>query len=193
MKPVLIGVISLVIVCISLSVGAQDRWSLAIGSGAAFATQDLGDADLDTGFGFEGTVVYRFMPHLAAYAGWGWSQFSADQSFAGTDVDFEESGYTFGLQFIHPFGTSKIDYLIRAGGVFNHIEAENTEGDIVGDSEHGLGWQIDAGLAIPLGSRWQVTPGVRYRALSSDIDMDDAETAVDLTYLSAGVGVSWSF
>src|SRR5690606_32054219 len=41
---------------------AQDRWSIALGSGVNFPTQDLGDAKLRTGFGFEGTVAYRFMP-----------------------------------------------------------------------------------------------------------------------------------
>jgi opacity protein-like surface antigen len=166
---------------------------LEIRGGTAFPTQKLGGADLDTGFGFEGSVAYRLMPHLAGYAGWGWNQFSAERSFAGADVDFEETGYTFGLQFVHPFGMSKIHYALRAGGIFNHIEAENTDGDIVGDSDHGFGWQIDAGLEIPFGDRWQVKPGVRYRALSSNIDVDNTETAVDLNYLSVGAGLSWSF
>ena len=52
-------VIGLVILLASHSVEAQDRWSMEICSGAAFGTQDFGDADLGTGFGFEGTVAYR--------------------------------------------------------------------------------------------------------------------------------------
>lgn len=81
MKYLQTAVINLAILFASHSVEAQDLWNLEFRSGVAFATQDLGDADLDTGFGFEGTVAYRFMPHFATYAGWGWNQFSAYQSF----------------------------------------------------------------------------------------------------------------
>lgn len=194
MKRVLIGIISLGIACAAHSLEAQDRWNIEVRGGAAFPTQDLAvGTELDAGFGFEGTVAYRVMPHLAAYAGWGWNQFAADQSFAGADVDFEETGYTVGLQFVHPLGTLPVNYLLRAGGLYNHIEAENTDGDIIGDSDHEFGWQVEAGLAIPLGNRWQVTPGVRYRSLSNDVDVDGTTTAVDLTDVSVGAGISWMF
>ena len=172
---------------------AQSRWALELRSGASVATQNLGDADLGVGLGFEGTAAYRFMPHLSAYAGWGWNQFAADRSFAGTDIQFEETGYTFGLQFIHPFGASKLHFLLQAGGVANHIEVENKDGDIIADSGHGLGWQVGAGLAIPLGERWRLTPSVRYRALSREIELNDVTTTADLNYFDAGVGISWLF
>ncbi len=87
-------------------VQGQDRLSLEVRSGVAYATQDLGDADLGAGVGFEATVGYRFMPHLSGYAGWGWGHFAADASFAGPNVDVEETGYTFGLHFMHPLGIS---------------------------------------------------------------------------------------
>jgi len=172
---------------------AQDRWSLEFRPGIDFATKDIADADLGTGFGFEGTVVYRFMPHLAAYAGWTWNYFGVDQSFAGTDASFEETGYTFGLQFIHPIGESDISYLVRAGGTYNHIEIENNNGDIIIDSGHGLGWQAEAGVVIPLSENFSLLPSVRYRALSRDIEIENINTSVDLNYFSVGVGLSWSF
>jgi hypothetical protein len=180
---------TLMLMCIAYSVEAADRWSLELRGGADFATRDLGDADLSTGYGFEGTVAFRFIPFLAAYAGWSWNHFSAEQSFAGSDVDFEETGYTFGLQFSHPLGESKLDYLIRAGGIFNHIEVENDSGDIIADSGHGLGWQIEAGLTVPLGQRWRFVPSVRYRSLSRDIEVNSVNTSVNLSYLSTGVGL----
>lgn len=52
---------------VSHPAAAQSRLSWEVRSGIAFATQNLGDADLGTGFGFEGTLAYRFMPHLAGY------------------------------------------------------------------------------------------------------------------------------
>ncbi len=191
MKYAQIAVLTLLVMLMTLH--AQDRWSLDIRGGADYATKELGDADLGVGLGFEGTAAYRFMPHTAVYMGWGWNHFNADQSFAGSDIDFEETGYTFGLQFIHPLGDTQLSYLVRAGGVFNHIEVEDQERDFIGDSEHEFGWQVGAGFMIPLGSKWSLTPSVRYRSLSSDIEIDATTTAVDLNYISAGVGLSRSF
>lgn len=112
---------------------------------------------------------------------------------AGSNVDFVEIGYLFGLQFIHPIGASNISYLLKAGGTYNHIETENTAGTIINDTGHGLGWQAGAGLAIPLGSRLQLIPEVRYRSLSRDMKTDNLTTPVNLDYISAGVGLSFSF
>jgi hypothetical protein len=172
---------------------AQNRWGVEFRSGIDFATKDIADADLKTGFGFEGTVAYRFMPHLAAYAGWSWNHFEVDQSFAGSDASFEEAGYTFGFQFLHPFGESEVDYLVRLGGTYNHLEIENNSGDIIIDSGHGLGWQAEAGFVIHLSGKFSLLPSVRYRALSRDIKIDNTNTSIDLNYVSVGVGLSWSF
>ena len=172
---------------------AQDKWSLEFRPGVDYATQDIADADLGIGFGAELTIAYRFMPHLAAYAGWSYNNFAVDQSFAGPDASFEETGYTFGLQFIHPIGESGLSYLVRAGGTYNHIEIENNDGDIIIDSGHGLGWQAEAGLVIPLSEKFSLLPSLRYRSLNRDIEIENVSTSVDLNYLSVGVGLSWSF
>jgi hypothetical protein len=74
------------------AVQAQARWSIELRGGAAFATRTLASTELEDGIGLEGTVAYRFMPHAAAYAGWDWLHFSSDHSFAGSDMDFEETG-----------------------------------------------------------------------------------------------------
>lgn len=172
---------------------AQNNLSLDFRTGAAFPIEKLGDADLNTGFGFEATLDYRFMPHLSAYAGWGWHKFTSDDSFAGSNVDFEETGYTFGLQFIHSMGISDLDFFIRAGGIYNHLEVENDDGDITADSGHGLGWQTEAGLVFPLGEKWRLMPGVRYRSLSRDIEIGNVTTSTDLRYIDLGVGLSVTF
>lgn len=192
-KPVLLLAFLLCSVSALQSLKAQDRWRVELRPAAAFTTKKLADADLKTGFGFEATLAYRFLPHLSAYAGWGWNRFSADMSFAGQNIDFEETGYTFGLQYIHPFGSSKIGYLLEAGGIYNHIELENQDGNIKADSGHGLGWQAGAGLAIPLGERFRLTPTVRYRSLSRDLKVGSVSRAADLNYISAGLGVAWIF
>ena len=82
-----------------------------------FPTKDFWDADTNLGFGFKATIAYRFLPHIAAYTGWGWSEFKANEPFGLPNVNFEETGYTFGLQFIHPFGESSLSYLLLAGAI----------------------------------------------------------------------------
>jgi hypothetical protein len=171
---------------------AQDRWSFELRPGVNFPIKKLGDANLKTGFGFEGTIAYRFMPHLAAYAGWGWNKFESDQSLAGTKLGYEETGYSYGLQFIHPIGESKINFLARAGGLANHIEVEKG-GNIIADSGHGFGWQVEGGVAIPLGEKFLLMPSVRYRSLSRDLKIETVNTSVDLNYLTVGVGLVVKF
>ena len=148
----LLGILALLLIAAPGTIHAQSRWRFEIRGGPAFVTQDLGDAALGTGFGFEGTVGYRFQPHLWAYAGWDWHRFSDEASFAGSENDLEETGYALGLQFEHPIGRSEAVALqLRAGGTYNHVEIENTAGDLVTDSEHGLGWETGAALAVRFG------------------------------------------
>ncbi len=191
-KYILAGIAFIALIMTTQTANAQKRWSMELRSGANLPTAKLGNTSLDTGFGFEGSFAYRFLPNLAAYAGWSWNKFPAAESMLGSNVDFEETGYLFGLQFIHPIAASKINYLLKAGGTYNHIETENTGGTIINDTGHGLGWQAGAGIAIPLGNRLQLIPEIRYRTLSRDIKMDNFTTPVNLNYLSASVGLSFS-
>lgn len=185
--------ISIILLMVATTSTAQKKWSFEIRPGANFATTELGDANLNTGFGFEGTVAYRLLPHLAAYTGWSWNRFSADQSFAGSNIDFVETGYCFGLQFLYPIGQSGISYMVKGGGTYNHIETENSDGKMINDTGHGLGWQAGAGITIPLSKRLLLIPEVRYRSLSREIKIDNITTAADLNYVSVGAGLSWSF
>lgn len=172
---------------------AQRSWGIEFRPGVNFATKKLVDASLKTGFGFEGIVKYCVVPSLSAYAGWSWNKFAANESFAGTENDFEETGYTFGLQFTNPFESRNLSYLIEAGGIYNHIEIENSNGNIIADSKHGLGWQAGIGIVLPVGESFQLTPTIRYRALSRDITLDEVKTPVYLNYLSLGMGLGWKF
>ncbi|SMD41527.1 Outer membrane protein beta-barrel domain-containing protein [Aquiflexum balticum DSM 16537] len=184
--------IAIAMVSISHVSLAQDRWSFEVRPGVNFATTKLGEANLNTGFGAEGTFAYRFMPNLSVYAGWSWNKFGSDQKVDGTNLDFEETGYTYGLQYTHPLGDSNINLLVRAGGLANHIEVEKGS-DVISDSGHGFGWQIEGGLAIPLSDNWELVPSVRYRSLSRDIEIESVTTAVDLKYISLGLGIVFKF
>jgi opacity protein-like surface antigen len=180
---------SVILFMAAFSVNAQNNWSFELRGNGSFPTKDLGVTQLKSGFGFEGAFGYRFMPHLGAYAGWSWNKFTAKE----TKMDYEETGYNFGLQFIHPIGESKLGYMVKGGALYNHIETENTEGDIINDTKHGWGWQAGLGLPIQLGENWLLIPEVRYRSLSRDMTIGTTTTAVDLNYISAGLGLMVSF
>ncbi len=177
---------------VSSSIMAQEndkRFGLELSAGASWATSKPGNTKLNTGFGFEGLFHYRFMPHTGVYAGWGWNRFGADESFAGSDVCFEETGYVFGLQFKHPISTWPIAYYLRAGGLYNHIEIENSDGDIIGDTGHGLGFQLAAGIDYSLGKNWSITPGLKFNSLSGDVEIEGVTTSLNHNYLSLRVGI----
>ncbi len=169
------------------------RFGFELTTGASFATSKPGDTKLDPGFGFEGIFHYRFMTHTGVYGGWGWNRFGAENSFAGSDVCFEETGYVFGLQSKHSIGTMPLSYYLRAGGLYNHIEIENADGDIIGDTGHGLGFQLAAGIDYSLGNNWSVTPVLKFNYLSRDVKMDGVTTSLKHSYLSVRVGVLKKF
>lgn len=177
----------------SIAQEKEKRFGFELSSGASFATQKLGSAELNPAIGFEGILHYRFLPHTGIYGGWGWNSFGADDSFAGRDVCFEETGYVFGLQYKHPIGDSKTSYYLRAGGLYNHIEIEDADGDITHDSGHGLGWQLAGGFDINLGKNWSLTPGVKFNSLSRDVANEGVNEPLDLNYLQVRVGILKKF
>jgi len=171
----------------------ESKYSFEFNVGPSLATQSLGNTDLNMGLGFEGSFTYRFMPHLGVYAGWGWNKFASDDQFEGIEADFEETGYVFGLEFKHPFETSDISWLLKAGGLYNHLEIENPDGDIVWDTGHGLGFQFAAGIEVPVGEKWSLTPTVKFHSLSREIDINGNNRDLDLRYLGLRVGLVRSF
>ena len=171
---------------------AQERWSVELRPGVNFPTDDLGPVELNTGFGVEATLAYRVLPYMAVYAGWGWNQFSGD-GFSSNELDFEETGYTFGLRFIHPLGISNLNYVLSAGGIYNHLEIENSDGDLLTDTGHELGWEIQAGLIFDLGVGFELRPLLSYRSLSTTAEVENFETDLDLKYIALGLGVVKAF
>lgn len=191
------GLIALFVLAVmTVSSFAQEngkRFGFELNTGASVAISKPGDTELNPGFGFEGIFHYRFMPHLGAYTGWGWNRLGADESFAGNDVCFEETGYVFGLQFKHPLGTMPISYYFRAGGLYNHIEIENADGNIIGDTGHGLGLQLATGIDYSIGKNWSITSGIKFNSLSGDVEMESVTTSLSHNYLSLRVGFHKKF
>ena len=173
---------------------AQGRLSVEFRPSANIPTSNFGPYALNAGGGFEAVGAYQFLPHLSAYAGWGRSTFGIVDTFAGPNSHFQETGYTYGLQYIYSLTKdSKINLIIRGGGVTNHIEVENGNGDMITDSGHGFGWQLEECIVIPVGRKWSLLPGLRFRSLKSSFMVGSTETSGTLNYLSLGLGVRWQF
>lgn len=132
------------------------------------------------------------MPHLGAYTGWGWNKFSTDDTFAGSNIDVEETGYVLGLQFKHPINSTPISYYVRLGGLYNHLELEDGD-DILEDTGHGFGLQIAGGVEIELGSNWSINPGLKFNAISRDINEGGIKTDLNLNYINIRVGIIKKF
>lgn len=180
-------------IAIDTHVSAQGRWNIKLQPGINFPTGKFGSAGLNTGYGFEGTAGYRCLKHVSVYAGWGWNTFDASDN---SGLEYEETGYTFGFQFIHPvFPSSRISLMAGAGAIYNHVETENSNGNSIHDTKHGFGWQAETGVSFGLSKHLYLIPSLRYRVLSreTDTDISYVKRIYDLNYFSGGLGLMWRF
>lgn len=189
-KPIFVGVFILLFCNLSV---AQNQWTAEFRPGLNFPIDEIAEGDVKTGFGFEITIAFNFTESLGAYAGWGWNEFRANDALGEINLNFEETGYTFGLQLVHPTGISSLSYLLRAGAIYNHLEAEDNSGDRIANTGHNLGWQLEGGAAIDLRGGFNLRPSIRYRSLPGEFEIGTTSTNADLTYLSFGVGLAKIF
>ncbi len=194
-------VVTLALLLVGSPMAAQtgegdSRWSFDLQAGAAVPTAEIEGEGLGAGLGFAGNFAYRFAPHVSLYAGWDWHWFTPDEVLGVPDLDLEETGYVFGLRFEHPFGGEDDDgpsYRIRAGMTVNHIEIEDSDNEIVDDSDHGIGFEVGAGVLFPLAGQWRFGPEARFRSLSRELDVGGGPVDVDLRYFVFGVVFSLGF
>ncbi len=176
----------------SINAQAQDaekKFGFEFNGGLSLATQKVADAHMQPGFGYEGLLSYRFMPSMGVYAGWGWNKFASKESFAGKDIDFEETGYVLGLEFRRAIAASSLAAYVRAGGLYSHLEIENTDGEIIADTGHGFGFQLAAGINVPLGKNWSLMPGLKFNSLQREVAFEGMDRNLEHRYVSARIGV----
>jgi hypothetical protein len=182
-------------VIFTITAAAQEnakRYGLEISAGPSIATREFTDG-VRMGFGFDGTLHYRFMPHMGVYTGWGENWFSTESSSEQNNKDYEETGYVLGLQFKHPLQDGRTSYFLRVGALYNHIEIENENGDITEDTGHGPGFQLAAGFDISLGSSWSLTPVVKFNSLTRSLNSEATPTKIRFEYLTARIGILKTF
>jgi len=182
-------------VILSLGALAQEkdkRFAFEISGGPSFPTSEFVEG-IKIGFGFEGIFQYRFLPHTSVYGGWGANWLSTELANSDNNMDYEETGYVLGLDFRHPIGDSRMAYYLRAGALYNHIETENEEGEIINDTKHGPGFQLAGGLDFNLGNNWSLTPGLKFNYLSRETDYEGTPTQLDYQYISVRIGIAKKF
>ncbi len=172
----------------------QNTIGLEIRGNGAISTQDTEREYDNSGFGFEANLQYRFHPNVSAYAGWDWARFSALESIAGPDMDIHQTGYVLGLRYDRPFSeTSRTAWWVRLGGIYDHMELKDGDGDAVDDSGHGFGAEAGAGVVVPLGEYWSLTPGLRYRKISRDLTVEGTDVPVTMESLAFELGIGFHF
>jgi hypothetical protein len=173
---------------------SQGRLALDLRAAVATPTGKVAGADLGTAIGFGGTVALQLSGAIHAYGGWDWMPFSADESFAGNSLTFVETGYTFGLRlerFVRAAGRTALR--LEGGGTYKSVAIENDAGNTLVDSDLKLGFELGAGLVMPLGDVLRVTPTVRFRSLSPEFGSGSVTTEGTLRYLGLELGFSFLF
>ncbi|MGE3513152.1 MAG: outer membrane protein [Vicinamibacterales bacterium] len=171
---------------------AQGPWTLEVRAGGSVPTGSFAGTDLEAGVGFEGSLGYRFAPGLSLFGGWDWQHRQAEDPLFGRAEDVEDTGYVYGLRFVTP-GSATAKPFLRVAGLWNHVELEDEEGELVADSEHTWGFEVGGGLDVSLSESWSLTPGVRYRRFEPAVRFGAAETEARLSYVTFDVGFAWRF
>lgn len=177
----------------TMAQGKENRFGIELNGDVVIVSTELSGASLNTGFGFETILQYRFLPFTSLYGGWGWNHSNAEESFAGTDVDFEETGYILGLQYKHQFVESPVSYFVRGGVLYNHIEVENSNGYIINDSGHGFGYQLVGGIEVSLAKNWSLVSGLKFSSFSRETEFEGENYQLDHSNVSLRIGIIKSF
>ena len=166
---------------------AEAQVTLEVRGGASMGAYEATSAGFQTvaGPAFGATVGYTFRPGFEAFAGYSREQFGCEEGFcAAIDPTFTRSGAEAGLRVELPArlwlrGALAGQTLAVSSGIANTDET----------SGGSLGVKLGGGIALPLGPRIAITPGIEYSRFTTDLDGGDDAVGV----LTAGVGLRFRF
>lgn len=172
---------------------AHDGWHWDFRYDFDIPTQGFGSAEINEGLGFEGTVSYGLSPAISVYGGWSLRRFKTEAPLESRRINVQDSGYGIGVQWQSLTGENSIGYRVRVGAKYNIIELENQREQILSASDRYLGWEVALALLIPLGDHWELTPGIRYTSLPTDVLLNSQVRIDQFEYVSIGIGVAHRF
>ncbi|MEL6810327.1 MAG: outer membrane beta-barrel protein [Bacteroidota bacterium] len=188
--------VSIVLVCCILSVNtaiAQERFSGEFRPFLNFPLEKLEEKNLGVGFGFEMEVAYKMMPHLKAYAGFGWSEFKTEANFQETSTLLNETFFPLGFELTFPVSKAPLTYYGQVGAVLENVSLEDLNTGVQRDSGYGVGWQIGIGVEYVFTEYWSLKPEIGYRSFSKTLQDHASSTKLDLNYISLSVGIQRAF
>ncbi len=167
----------------------EKRGGLEINGGLSLSSILPGESIANTGAGAELLLHYRVTQHFGIYGGWGYNVFRNIYPPAGHRCNFEETGYTIGIQYKRQIEFSNSSLFVRAGYQYKHIEIEEPSGELLFDTTHGPGWQAGCGIDIPLTRRWSMVSEVRFNYLRERAGHSPAFPVPDKDYFSLRLGL----
>ena len=149
---------------------------------AAIPTGDFADV-ASTAPSFSASAAFGLAPGFGVYGGYSMTEFDLE----GSDGEASDEGFSVGLTAALPVAGLPSPW-VGAGLVFHEFEVEGGGLEIEGDTE--MGFEVGAGVAVPVTPRVRLTPAVGYRTFEVDLLGLGTDR---VSYFSAGVGLNISF
>ena len=153
---------------------AQDsRFSVELRGSLNRPLGDFGDADgleADGEASLAGDLFIHLNDNLSVYGGYAREMFGCES--CTDDEGFHASGFEGGVKLMANRQGRILPWL-RGGLIAQELTADFSEGEVSSDT--GIGFQIAAGVDIPLGEVLSFSPALRYQTFDADFDVVDSE------------------
>ncbi len=157
--------------------------SVEVRADAAIPTGDFADA-VGTAPSFGVNAALGLARGFAVYGGYSRTQFELDN----TDTDLVDQGFSAGVTVGLPVPGLPVQPYLGAGVLIHELEVEDGP-----DFDSDLGFELGAGVALPITRNVRLSPGVGYRRYSTQFPIGPASVETDVEYFTAGVGLNISF
>lgn len=183
----------LLLLCVYQSGNSQENWSLSLRSGPSLSKRPFGSIHLKNGIGIQGTIFYKLKSNLSLYSGLEWNKFGSDKLYLNKQMVLQETGINAGVRYTEYIGKSNLKYLFGGGILYNHVQFEHSENDIRQDKTFVLGWSAEAGIVLPCGKHFSLSPTARYHSLRTNFTQGGATAVTELYYASIYMELIYHF
>lgn len=168
--------------------------SVEVRLGGAFPTGELAEEELgpgaEPGPAFAAGALFHVTPRVALFGSYQRAVFDC-ASCGGTGLldELIDEGAGFGVQGSLPLPASP---WVRLGGVYHELVFSATGADLASDAA--LGFQVGAGVTVPLLRGLRFVPGIFYRSYSADLNLGGLPSeSVDVGVLLVDLGLAYRF
>lgn len=171
--------------------------SLEVRLGAGIPTGDFAnrepgiEAEIGPTFGV--SAAFHATQVLAVYGGYSRTAFGCSRCASrGLDDSVTDSGFELGGEAAFPMRVARLRPWARVGAIYHELTFSGG-GDQL-SSEPSLGFEIGGGGAFAVLPALWITPGIRYRAYSAELDLGGFPgQTVDVSGIVLDVGLSLRF